>query len=120
MFKSKSFYLYTSLGMGTYWKRTGMEQGMTDFKLNFISPLFQIWGVKARQFIKMNYTIGINRYDIENLLLLNSDGIRGFGSQIEKGKQRLTRRLLPRVRQLARGPIVAEEYVGDPVAFGSR
>lgn len=90
MFRNKSFYLYTSLGMGTYWKRTGLEQGMTDFKLNFISPLFHVWSVQARQFIKVNYTIGINRFDIENLYLLNSDGIRGFGSQFEKGKQRLT------------------------------
>ena len=90
LFKNKSFYLYTSLGVGSFWKRTGLEQGMTDFKLNFISPLFHVWTVQSRQFIKLNYTIGINRFDIENLLLLNSDGIRGFGSHYEKGKQRLT------------------------------
>ena len=63
---------------------------MADLKFDFISPLFQVLNVQARQFIKLNYTIGINRFDIENLLLLNSNGIRGFGSLIGKGKQRLT------------------------------
>lgn len=90
LFKNKPFYLYTSLGIGSFWNRTGLEQGMADFKLNFISPLFNVWTVQSRQFIKLNYTIGINRFDIENLLLLNSDGIRGFGSHIGKGQQRLT------------------------------
>jgi hemolysin activation/secretion protein len=34
--------------------------------------------------------IGFDRYEIENLFLENSYGIRGFGSRIGKGKQRLT------------------------------
>ncbi len=90
LFKSKPFYLYTSLGVGSFFNQSHTEQGMADLKFDFISPLFQVWNVKARQFIKLNYTIGINRFDIENLLLLNSNGIRGFGSLIGKGKQRLT------------------------------
>lgn len=90
LFKNKPFYLYTSLGVGTFWNRSGAEQGMTDFKVNYISQLFNIWNVKARQFVKLNYTLGINRFEIENLLLRNNSGIRGFGSRIEKGKQRLT------------------------------
>ena len=90
LFKNKPFYFYTSLGIGSYWRKSGLTQEMADFKLNYISPLFQVWNVKARQFIKLNYTIGFNRFEIENLLLLNSNGIRGFGSRIGKGKQRLT------------------------------
>ncbi|HZL11953.1 MAG TPA: hypothetical protein VFC65_18375 [Prolixibacteraceae bacterium] len=90
LFKYRPFYFYTSLGVGSYWKHTGLEQGMVDFKLNFISPLFNVWNVRARQFIKLNYTVGMNRFEIEDLLLRNNIGIRGFGSRIEKGKQRLT------------------------------
>jgi hypothetical protein len=63
---------------------------MFDAKLNFISPLFELWNTKVRQFVKMNYTLGINRFEIENLLIRNNFGIRGFGSRIERGKQRLT------------------------------
>ena len=90
LFKNKPFYLYTSLGVGSFFNQSHTEQGMADLKFDFISPLFQVWNVQARQFIKLNYTIGFNRFDIENLLLLNSYGIRGFGSLIGKGKQRLT------------------------------
>lgn len=89
LFRNKPFYFYTSLGIGTFWKPTGTEQGMADFKANFISPLFVIWNSPTRQFIKLNYTRGINRFEIENLLLRDKDGIRGFGSEIGKGKQRL-------------------------------
>ncbi|MBL7969486.1 MAG: hypothetical protein JNK09_20970 [Prolixibacteraceae bacterium] len=90
LFRNKPFYFYTSAGIGTFWKKTGTEQGMFDFKANFISPLFTIWNVQARQFIRLNYTRGINRFEEEDLLLRNTGGIRGFGSRIEKGKQRLT------------------------------
>ena len=90
LFRNKPFYFYTSMGLGTFWKNSETEQGMFDFKVNFISPLFTIWNVQARQFIRLNYTLGINRFDEENLLLRNTGGIRGFGSRIEKGQQRLT------------------------------
>lgn len=90
LFKNKPFYLYTSLGVGSFFNQSHTEQGMADLKFDFISPLFQVWNVHARQFIKLNYTIGFNRFDIENLLLQNDNGIRGFGSLIGKGKQRLT------------------------------
>jgi len=90
LFKRKPFYLYTSLGLGSFWNHSGLEQGIFDSKVNFISPLFELWGTKVRQFIKMNYTLGINRFEIENLLIRNNSGIRGFGSRVERGKQRLT------------------------------
>jgi len=90
LFKNKPFYLYTSLGVGSFFNRSHTEQGIADIKVDFISPLFNVWNVKARQFIKLNYTVGFNRFEIEDLLLLNSNGIRGFGSRIGKGKQRLT------------------------------
>jgi hypothetical protein len=93
MFKQKQFYFYSSLGLGSFWNKSGFEQGIVDVKMNFISPLVTFWNLPSRQFVKLNYTLGINRFDVENLLLLNSDGIRGFGSHIEKGKQRLTMNL---------------------------
>ncbi len=88
--KQKPYYLYTSLGLGTFWRASGTEQGVFDAKINFISPLFNVWNMQVRQFIKFNYTLGINRFEIENLFLRNQIGIRGFGSRIEKGKQRLS------------------------------
>lgn len=90
LFKNSPFYFYTSLGVGSYFTRSYLEQGIIDLKVDFISRLFNICNVKSRQFIKLNYTFGINRFDIENLRLLNNYGIRGFGSEIGIGKQRLS------------------------------
>jgi hypothetical protein len=90
LFKNKPFYFYSSIGFGSFWNSTGLEQGMADLKLNYISDLFKVWNVQSRQFIKLNYILGINRFDIENLYLGNRNGIRGFGSKIENGTQRLT------------------------------
>ncbi len=90
LFKNKPYYFYTSLGFGSYFRKYSAEQGMADFKINFISPLFKVGSTEARQFVKLNYTIGNNRFEIENLLLRNVDGIRGFGSNIRTGKQRLS------------------------------
>lgn len=90
LFKYKPYYLYTSLGAGSFFRTTGLEQGLVDSKINFISPLFKIWHVETRQFIRLNYTVGIRRFEIEDLMLRNSIGIRGFGSRIATGKQRIT------------------------------
>ncbi len=91
LFRHQPFYFYAALGAGSFWRpETGLEQGIIDFKTNFISPLFHIRGIQSRQFITLDYTLGINRFDDENLLLGNTDGIRGFSSHIGKGQQRLT------------------------------
>jgi hypothetical protein len=89
MFRNKPFYLYSSLGVGSFFNHSMAEQGIVDAKIDFISKLFNVWAVKARQFIKLNYTLGINRFEIEDILLRNDYGIRGFSSQIGRGKQRL-------------------------------
>ena len=90
LIKNKPYYLFTSMAAGSFFRKNKTEQGLIDFKINFISPLFNLGSVQARQFVKINYAIGINRFEIENLLLRNNDGIRGFGSYIGKGKQRLS------------------------------
>jgi hypothetical protein len=90
IFRKQPFYFYASLGIGSFWRKTGLEQGIIDFKTNFISPLFHIRSIQSRQFVTMNYTFGINRFNDEFLLLSNPDGIRGFGSHVGKGQQRLT------------------------------
>ena len=90
LFKHKPYYFYTSLGLGSFFNTSGLEQGLLDSKINFISPLFKIWNVQTRQFIRLNYALGIKRFEIEDLLLRNNVGIRGFGSRITSGKQRIT------------------------------
>ncbi|HLP44821.1 MAG TPA: hypothetical protein VK469_02685 [Candidatus Kapabacteria bacterium] len=90
LFKYKPYYFYTALGLGSFFRTTGLEQGLCDVKINFISPLFKLWRVPTRQFIRLNYSVGIQRFEIEDLTLRNNIGIRGFGSRITTGKQRIT------------------------------
>lgn len=90
IFRKQPFYFYASLEVGSFWRKNGFQQGIIDFKANFISSLFHVGTIQARQFVTMNYTFGINRFDDEFLLLSNPDGIRGFGSHVGKGQQRLT------------------------------
>lgn len=90
LFKYKPYYFYTAFGLGSFFKTTGLEQGLCDLKINFISPLFKIWRVPTRQFIRLDYTVGIRRVEIEDLMLRSNIGIRGFGSRIATGKQRIT------------------------------
>ena len=89
LFNQKPFYFYTALGMGSFWTHSGLEQGLVDVKINFISPLFKVLNAQARQFVRLNYSLGIKRFEVEELLLRNNIGIRGFGSRITNGKQRI-------------------------------
>lgn len=90
LFKQKPYYFYTSLGLGSFWRHSAPEQGLLDVKINFISPLFKVWNAQTRQFLRLNYSMGINRFEVEELLLRNNVGIRGFGSRITSGQQRVT------------------------------
>ncbi|HBL77203.1 MAG: hypothetical protein A2W90_14845 [Bacteroidetes bacterium GWF2_42_66] len=86
----KPFYLFASAGIGGYFNKDHYEQGMIECNLDFISRLFNTGPNKARQFLKVNYILGIRRFDIENVLLRYRTGIRGFTSRQAIGQQRLT------------------------------
>ncbi len=88
--KYKPYYLSASVGVGGYFNKKRFEQGVVECNLDYISRLFNAGPHKARQFVKINYEIGIRRYEIEELLLRYNVGIRGFSSREAAGKQRLT------------------------------
>jgi hypothetical protein len=85
----KPFYLFASAGIGGYFNKSDFEQGMIECHLDYISRLFNAGNNKARQFLKINYILGIRRYDIENVFVRYKTGIRGFTSKEAAGQQRL-------------------------------
>lgn len=87
--KYRPYYLFASAGIGGYFNKVHYEQGQIEFNLDLISKLFGVGQMKTRQFFKLNYTIGIRRFEIENMLLRYDVGIRGFRSREAQGKQRL-------------------------------
>ena len=91
--KYKPYYLFASAGVGGYFNKERFEQGMVECNLDYISSLFNAGQNKGRQFVKVNYIMGLNRFDIENILLRYKVGIRGFTSKQAVGKQRLNMNL---------------------------
>ena len=88
--KYQPSYLYASLGVGGFFNSRRFQQGLVDANINYITRLFKVGNQRARQFIKLNYMLGIRRVELENLFLRFGTGIRGFESDLALGKQRLS------------------------------
>lgn len=87
---NKKGYLYLASDIGGYFGKNGFEQGQIDAHINFISRQIKIGDKRSRLFTKADYTIGLDRLEIENLNLNRNNAIRGFSSRQTFGKQRLT------------------------------
>ena len=83
-------YLYMSAAIGGYFKKLSYEQGIIQMKAKLISRLFDAGKQRLRFFGTLDYTLGIRRFEVENLLLRNDSHIRGFTSREVVGKQRLS------------------------------
>ncbi len=88
--KYKPSYLYASIGFGGFFNSMRFQQGLVDANVNYITRLFKVGNQRARQFISLNYMLGIRRFDLEDLYLRFGIGIRGFESDLATGKQRLS------------------------------
>ncbi len=88
--KYKPQYLYASLGIGGFFNSMRFQQGLIQANGNYVSRIFRVGNQRARQFINLNYVLGIRRFELENLYLRNGIGIRGFESDLALGKQRLS------------------------------
>lgn len=85
----KPSYMFLSAGLGSFFNSRRIEQGQFELNWNYISRQFGMGAQTARQFLKLHYVYGFNRFDQETLSLRNRDGIRGFYSDLPKGQQRL-------------------------------
>jgi hypothetical protein len=85
-----SNYLYMSAGFSSYFKSGKTEQGLVELTSNYISRLIHSGNARFREFVSINYRMGINRFEIEKLLFEKNDLIRGFESEEVIGKQRLS------------------------------
>jgi hypothetical protein len=86
----KKGYLYLAASVGGYFTASGYQQGQIQGNINFISKQINAGRKRFRLFTRANYTLGLQRYDIENLTLNINNHIRGFRSRQVFGKQRLS------------------------------
>lgn len=90
---SQKGYIFLSAGIGGYFKKRDFEEGQIQGNLDYISKLVSAGRKRVRTFVDVSYTLGIKRYDIEQLTLGRFDHIRGFSSRTAAGKQRLSVKL---------------------------
>jgi len=83
-------YLYLAGAVGGYFTKYGYQQGQIQGNINFISKQINAGRKRYRFFSRLDYTIGIRRFEIENLTLNNNHHIRDFRSREVLGKQRLS------------------------------
>jgi hypothetical protein len=82
-------YLAGSVAAGGFLKDNRYEQGMVQFKSNYHSNLMNAGDYLLRQFIDLDYTIGIRRFTDEYISLSDESGIRGLISDSLAGTRRL-------------------------------
>lgn len=91
-YKTKA-YFFTKFALGGYFDRDHYEQGNLVIQNKFISRLRKTGRYRFRDFVELNYNLGIRRFPEEFITLNTPTGIRGFSSLEAIGTQRLTLKL---------------------------
>jgi hypothetical protein len=81
-------YFSHLLDLGSYYN-SKMEQGTINYRFQYFSPLFGNKKHKFRQFARIQYMQGYNRFDDEYIDLQFDKGIRGLDYNVLKGDKRL-------------------------------
>lgn len=82
-------YIQSSAGIGTFFNGTKTEQGVFSVRTSFISRLYNIGNYRIRNFIRVDYTRGFDRYKDEKLYFIKRNGFSGFRNDSIGNAQRL-------------------------------
>jgi hypothetical protein len=82
-------YLSCDFEYGTFFRASLAEQGVFTAGVNYFTDLFEIGNWKFRQFVKPQFTLGINRFPYENITINNENGIRGFSTSALTGTKKM-------------------------------
>ncbi len=83
-------YLNNSIMVGGFLNNGAREQGVLKLQTNGFSSLVHMNRFYLRQFLSVNYTRGIKRFDDESISISNREGIRGLRSDKLAGTEKLT------------------------------
>lgn len=90
LLRKKPGYLYLSGSAGGFLEHGRVRQGLVEGSARFISRMFVSGNARFRQFVNVDYKMGIHRYDDESLTFYKTKLIRGFDSGEVTGNQRLS------------------------------
>jgi hypothetical protein len=82
-------YLSCNFEYGTFIHRSHSEQGVFRAEFIYFTGLRELGKWKFRQFIKPQFTLGINRFAYENMLISNENFVKGFSSSDLTGTRKL-------------------------------
>jgi hypothetical protein len=86
---NKAGYIQPEIGVGGYYRKGQLEQGLIRAKINTFSPLMRLGSYKSRHFLQATYVNGINRLSIESININDQNGIRGLSSAYLRGSEKL-------------------------------
>ena len=84
----KSGVVFGNINAGGFWKNDGVSEGVIDFQLLYISPLYFLKRFKLRQFLSIESTMGFNQVKYDSIHV-NDSFIRGMNSDHVYGKNRM-------------------------------
>jgi len=82
-------YLSSNIEFGTYFHKSQVQQGIISVNAIYFTELLEIRKWKFRQFVKPQFTMGINRYAKDSLTINDGYGLDGFNSPVLSGTIRL-------------------------------
>jgi len=82
-------YLSPSFEYGAFFHSSHAEQGVFTAGVNYFTGLFEIGKWKFRQFVKPQFTVGLNRFVYDSLTLNDGYGLDGFNSSSLSGTKRM-------------------------------
>lgn len=82
-------YLYFKIDQGGFITKSGnFEQATFQVQLRYFTNLFIFGQFKFRQFININFTKGVKRFEDDRLTINEKSGLRGFNENTVYGQQR--------------------------------
>jgi hypothetical protein len=82
-------YLSSNFEFGTFIHASKVEEGVFSAGVNYFTGIIEVGKWKFRQFVKPQFTMGINRFSSDSLTLNKEYGIYGFHTTDLKGSSRL-------------------------------
>jgi len=82
-------YLRPSISIGGFLRRGRSEQGVVKLQAQYFSYLYRLNRLQFRQFFRLTYTHGINRFDNEFININDNNGIRGLSYSLLRGTRKI-------------------------------
>ena len=82
-------YFNSNFEYGTFFNESHSEQAVFKAGLNYFTGLIEVGNWKFRQFVKPEFTMGINPFVTDSLTIKDGYGLRGFNSLGLSGTSRL-------------------------------